>query len=228
MDKKKIKLMPGEDKRLEKLKARAMKEEEKRAKEDLKKEAKKKKWAERHPGEKQTKFVKGSKEEERAKISRRKKLRIFVINGALFYIIISAVLFYFKLINFFVGLTSLVILVFVYLIVQKRLKRYGEVKKMEDVFPDFVALMASNLRAGMTVDRALLMSSRKEFAPLDKEIFALGKDIITGKEIGKAMLDMAVRIGSSEIKKITMLIISGIRSGGNLSVLLEQVSSSMR
>ena len=122
----------------------------------------------------------------------------------------------------------LTVLVIVYLLIRKKLNRYNDIKKMELAFPDFVALMAANLRAGLTVDRALLMSSRKEFAPLDKEISSLGKEIITGKEISRALEDMARRIESDEIKKTVLLIISGIRSGGNLSVLLEQVSSNMR
>ena len=103
-----------------------------------------------------------------------------------------------------------------------------QIKKMEDAFPDFIALMASNLRAGMTVDRALLLSSRKEFAPLDIEILNLGKEIITGKEIDRALLDLGRRIKSEEIQKTIFLINSGIKSGGNLSILLEQIASNMR
>ena len=122
----------------------------------------------------------------------------------------------------------MIALVFVYFIVRKKLNYYNDIKKMEIAFPDFISLMSSNLRAGMTIDRALLLSSRKEFEPLDKEITKLGKDIVTGKEITKALLDMTERINSEEIKKTVLLIISGIRSGGNLSVLLEQVASNMR
>jgi hypothetical protein len=88
--------------------------------------------------------------------------------------------------------------------------------------------MSSNLRAGMTVDRALILSSRKEFYPLDREIMRVGKDILTAREISGALFDMGQRIGSDEIKKTIQLLISGIRSGGNLSVLLEQTSSHMR
>jgi flagellar protein FlaJ len=113
-------------------------------------------------------------------------------------------------------------------VIRKKLKYYGDIKKMEDVFPDFISLMSSNLRAGMTIDRALLLSSRKEFAPLDKEILQVGKDILTAKEISVALKDMADRIKSEEITKTVQLIISGIKSGGNLSVLLEQTANNMR
>lgn len=99
-----------------------------------------------------------------------------------------------------------------------------KIKKMEDAFPDFLELMASNLRAGMTIDKALLASSREEFAPLDLEIMKLGKDIATGKNIERALKDMAERINSEKIRKTLLVIISGIKAGGNLAALLEETA----
>ncbi len=115
-----------------------------------------------------------------------------------------------------------------YLFIKKRLVVSMNIRKMEEVFPDFLQLMSSNLRAGMTIDRALLLSSRKEFAPLDVEILKLGKDIVTGKEIEFAMKEMAKRIDSEKINKTVNLLVSGIRSGGNISVLLEETATNMR
>jgi len=115
-----------------------------------------------------------------------------------------------------------------YEFVKKKLKISEDIKKMEEVFPDFISLMASNLRAGMTIDQAMLLSSREEFAPLDKQIVRVGKDIVTGKKVNLALSDMAVRINSEKIKKIIMLITSGMGAGGNLSVLLEETATNMR
>jgi type II secretory pathway component PulF len=108
------------------------------------------------------------------------------------------------------------------------MREFHRVKKVEEVFPDFLQLVASNLRAGMTVDRALILSAREEFAPLDTEIKSLGKDIITGKELVIALNEMAERINSEKVTKTIYLLNTGIRSGGNISVLLEQISSNMR
>lgn len=108
------------------------------------------------------------------------------------------------------------------------LKKSARIKKIEDIFPDFLQLVSSNLRAGMTVDRAILLSSRPEFAPLDKEIFRVGKDISTGKPVSFALGAMSKRIESEKIDKTLSIILSGIRAGGNLAVLLEETSRSMR
>src|SRR3989344_5518811 len=133
-----------------------------------------------------------------------------------------------SLLGLLISIIAFFLLVEFYFIIRARLKRAADIKKMEDSFPDFIELMSSNLRAGMTIDKALILSSRKEFAPLDKEVFSLGKDIITGREVSRALKDMADRIGSEKIHKTVNLIISGIRSGGNLSILLEETATNMR
>lgn len=108
------------------------------------------------------------------------------------------------------------------------LKASSITKKIEVAFPDAIQLMASNLRAGMTIDKAFLLSARPEFAPLDNEILKTGKDIATGKDINYALINLSKRIGSERIEKTITLIISGMRAGGNISTLLEQTSSNMR
>lgn len=120
----------------------------------------------------------------------------------------------------------LFLLIFFYFNVS--LNASSRLKKIEDVFPDFIQLMSSNLRAGMTIDKAFLLSARPEFSPLDEEIIHAGKEITTGKDTAVAMMNMANRIGSEKIAKTLMLVISGIKSGGNISSLLEQTSSNMR
>ncbi len=119
-------------------------------------------------------------------------------------------------------------LFFLYIHFQKKLKEMGRRKRIELVFPDFLQLMATNLRAGMTIDRAMMFSSRPEFTPLDQEILQTGKDIATGKSIETSLLDMAKRTKSEKIHKTILLIISGIRAGGNLATLLEETSINIR
>ena len=120
------------------------------------------------------------------------------------------------------------ILFTLYFIIKAKLKESAIVKKMEAVFPDFLQIMASNLRAGMTIDHSLLLSARKEFAPLDAEVVRLGKDIITGKKIEEALQEMSRRVNSLKIQKTINLLMSGIRAGGNLAVLLENTATNMR
>lgn len=176
------------------------------------------------------KKIRGVKREKSAMKKEASRKRLFKILGVLFALVVVALIFIIKrnvimsVIGFFVSL----VLFFVFVYVKGFLDKSARIKKMEEVFPDFLQLVAGNLRAGITVDKAILISARKEFDPLDKEIMRVGKDITTGRATEIALSDMAERIGSEKIKKTIMLINSGLRSGGNLAILLERTASNMR
>ncbi len=163
---------------------------------------------------------------ERAK-TKRKVLMLIVLLVALVLVLIF--LFLNKTIAFsFLSFFVVVGLFYLYFYFRDKLRQMAITKKMEENFPDFLQLMASNLRAGMTVDRAMLLSARPEFEPLDKEILNVGKEIATGRSIEVALNDMSKRIGSEKIEKTIFLVISGLKSGGNLAILLEETSINMR
>jgi len=108
------------------------------------------------------------------------------------------------------------------------LRASARIRKMEEVFPDVISLMSSNLRAGITIDRSIVMAARKEFEPLDKEILETGKEIATGTDIVTALKRMSDKIDSEKISKIIMLIISGLKAGGNIADLLEETARNMK
>jgi len=100
-------------------------------------------------------------------------------------------------------------------------------KFIEGILPDALQLMASNLRAGLTVDRALLLSMRPEFGPLKDEINLVGKKINAGMEVTRALIEMTQRVKSKKLEKSMLLITSGLKSGGELASLLEQTAEDL-
>ncbi len=104
----------------------------------------------------------------------------------------------------------------------------GKAKFTESVLPDALQLMAMNLKAGMTTDRALLVSARPEFGPLEQELSKAGKQILSGKEIKYALLEIPERIKSQTLDRTIRLIVQGIESGGELSELLEQTAEDIQ
>ncbi|MFH0711695.1 MAG: type II secretion system F family protein [archaeon] len=169
----------------------------------------------------------GGESSAKKEASRKKVSKIF---GVLFALVVGVLVIIIKrnavasVVCFFVAL----VLFFVFVFVKNFLDKSTRVREMEDVFPDFLQLVAGNLRAGITIDKSILISARKEFGLLDKEIMRVGKDIATGRSTEIALCDMAKRIGSEKIEKTIMLINSGLRSGGNLAILLERTASNMR
>lgn len=168
-----------------------------------------------------------AQEEKRLEAQRLKRITIFGILAGLILGSIS-ILMSQNIIISVVLMLGVPISVSIYFYFLRELKKYHRIKKMEEVFPDFLQLMSSNLRAGITIDRSMLLSVREEFDPLDKEIQKTGREIATGKSMETALLNMARRIGSDRIQKTILLIISGMRAGGNLATLLEQTATNMK
>ena len=100
--------------------------------------------------------------------------------------------------------------------------------KIEKSLPNALQLTASNLRAGMTIDKALLLSSRPEFGPLKEELDLIGKKINLGQSLPSALEEASVKIGSKKLTRAVELINSGLNSGGELASLLEATAADLR
>lgn len=139
------------------------------------------------------------------------------------FIISSFISFPFMLIFLSLFLT-LQFLVYIFML----LRVDAKARFVEDVLPDVLQLMSSNLKAGMTTGRALLLSARPEFGPMQIELNQVGKEITLGKEFDEALLDMTKRVRSDKLKKTVLLVISGLNSGGELASLLDQTAQNLR
>lgn len=99
---------------------------------------------------------------------------------------------------------------------------------VDAILPDALRLVSSNLRSGLTVDRALMQSAREEFGPLKDAIDLAGKRIATGTSEDKAFLGMLDRIRSENFSRAIDLMNQGIRSGGQLSGILDKIADVFR
>jgi hypothetical protein len=120
---------------------------------------------------------------------------------------------------------ALTLLVFYILLMLEADRRGGEA---ENSLPDALQLMATNLRAGLTTDKAFLVSAREEFGVLNIEFKKVAKEIATGKDLVDALSEMAKRIKSDIVARTIDLITFGITSGGELAPLLEESATSLR
>ncbi|MEK6926146.1 MAG: type II secretion system F family protein [Nanoarchaeota archaeon] len=141
-------------------------------------------------------------------------------------VLISTVLYFFGVTAF--SFIIIFFLIHAFFFFKTSLQASARIRKMEELFPDVISLMASNLRSGITIEKAFLMAARPEFDPLDKEILKTGKEITTGQDVVIALKIMSDRINSEKISKVIALIISGLKAGGNISDLLDQTSRNMK
>ncbi|HLE07633.1 MAG TPA: type II secretion system F family protein [archaeon] len=99
---------------------------------------------------------------------------------------------------------------------------------VEQMLPDNLQLIAGNVRAGMTVDKAIWLSARPEFGILEDEIKKAGGQTMGGKPLKKALTEMADRFKSEIFQRAVRLLLDGIQSGGEVAKLLEETATYIR
>jgi len=114
--------------------------------------------------------------------------------------------------------------IFGYLVLLKN----NRAEEAEEVLPDFLLLVANNIRSGMTPDRALLLSAKEEFGVLGKEVRRALKETVSGKPFDELLPKIGERLDSRALTNTIRLITEGMYSGGDLPSLLERTSYDVR
>ena len=104
----------------------------------------------------------------------------------------------------------------------------SEGRFVEKILPDALQLIASNIKSGLTTERALFISARPEFGPLSEELKETSKRILSGQRIELALQEISKNIKSRILDRTIWLIGQGIKSGGQIADLLIQLSSDLR
>ena len=73
---------------------------------------------------------------------------------------------------------------------------------VERILPDALQLIASNIRAGLTTERALIVSARPEFGPLELELKQASKRILTGTPMQDALAELSRKFNSKILSVI--------------------------
>lgn len=114
----------------------------------------------------------------------------------------------------------------VYLVLKIRSESRG--KFVEKLLPDALQLIASNMKSGLTTERALFVAARPEFGPMQTELLTASKKISTGERLDIALNGISEGINSAVVGKTIWLISQGIRSGAQMADLLLQLSNDLK
>jgi len=110
----------------------------------------------------------------------------------------------------------------VYLLIYFKVEDRRE--RVERVLPDFLQLMAANVRAGMTPYQAMRLSLRDEFGPLQEEMKVAMTRALGTENFSEVLLHVRERIPSDLFHRSLELLTSSLRAGGKLSLLLEDLA----
>lgn len=113
----------------------------------------------------------------------------------------------------------------VLLILSARRKR---IAKIEQQLPDAIDLMARALKAGHAFSGALQMVAEEGPEPIAEEFRVTFDEINYGIALQEALMSLSLRIPITDLRYFVIAVLIQRESGGNLSELLENISSLIR
>jgi Flp pilus assembly protein TadB len=100
--------------------------------------------------------------------------------------------------------------------------------KLENTLPDFLTLVASNIKAGMTLDQAMWYSAKPEFGLLSSEVKAVIKSSFSGESLESTLDRLGGRFDSRVFKRTILLLKQATATGGELTNVLERTADDVR
>lgn len=101
-------------------------------------------------------------------------------------------------------------------------------RTVENILPDFLLLVAGNIRAGMTSFSAFRGSARPEFGALSEEIKAVSARSLGVESFTEALSTISNKIKSRNLTETVGFFLQAMKSGGRLAQLLENTSADLR
>jgi len=149
----------------------------------------------------------------------------------IFLIIVNQLKFaYILVVSFFmltlgVFLTFMIIwLLFLIMIDYLKFKRRTE---LEEILPEFLRLVSANHRSGLPLDMSLWKANRPRFGILSEEINDVAKKTYASGNLMKPLQEFSLKYDSNLLKRVISNILEGMKTGADLSGLLDDVSTNI-
>lgn len=109
-----------------------------------------------------------------------------------------------------------------------RLKRGKRVSQFQEQLPDAIDMLVSSMKAGYSFQAAMRFIGEEVPAPLGPEFSRFYEEQRLGMEVRTALLALQARVPSVDLKMLVTAILIQRETGGNLSEVLDKISSLMR
>ncbi|MGE0793642.1 MAG: type II secretion system F family protein [Candidatus Woesearchaeota archaeon] len=99
---------------------------------------------------------------------------------------------------------------------------------IEKDLADFLVLVSTNMKGGLSLEQSLWSSIRPEFSLLAEEMTLVSKRVMTGDELGEALNEFAMKYQSPNLQRNLQLIIGEIKSGGKIVNVIDKVIQTLK
>ncbi len=112
------------------------------------------------------------------------------------------------------------------IVVKRRIKK--RVNAFDDQLSDAITIVSNSLKAGYSFMQAVSAVAKDTYDPLAKEFKQLFKEISFGIETNEALNNMMKRMPSNDLELMIVSILIQRDIGGNLSEILDNISTTIR
>ena len=104
-------------------------------------------------------------------------------------------------ISWFVIQSALSFFIIMCIYVYLNVSIFNRTKLIEDALPDYLTLVSTNLKGGMSFEKSLWAAIKPEFGILAKEITLASKKVLTGNDVKDAMEEFSMKYDSPILRR---------------------------
>jgi len=133
--------------------------------------------------------------------------------------------------SFVVIATSMFLLLFVLSVMMYfywNIKIYNRTKELEILLPDYLMLVSTNLKGGMSFENALWSAIKPEFGILANEIGLVSKRVMTGNDVAESLREFSMKYDSPILRRNIQLLMSEAESGGKIVETIDHIIDDLR
>ncbi|MFH1400150.1 MAG: type II secretion system F family protein [Nanoarchaeota archaeon] len=108
------------------------------------------------------------------------------------------------------------------------IKIYKRTQELEDRLPDYLTLVSTNLKGGLSFERSLWSAIKPEFGILAKEVTIVSKKVVTGNDVTEALFEFSKKYDSPILKRSFSLLIGELESGGKVTQIIDKIIENLR
>ncbi|MCF7871434.1 type II secretion system F family protein [Candidatus Woesearchaeota archaeon] len=108
------------------------------------------------------------------------------------------------------------------------MKIYKRTKELESNLPEYLVLVSTNLKGGLSFEKSLWNAIKPEFGILAEEMGIISKKVMTGQDLTDALLELAQKYESPTMRRTIDIILGEIQSGGQVAHVLDQIIENLR
>jgi pilus assembly protein TadC len=123
---------------------------------------------------------------------------------------------------------TVLFLIIMYVYFSLNITIYTRTKEIESILPDYLQVVSSNLKGGLSFEKALWAAIKPEFGVIAKEVTMVYKKVMTGNDLSEALEEFTDKYESPILKRSFDLIIGEVESGGEIASIVDKVVENIR